>query len=513
MKGTEIGMRPVREGAPAGEDIRDQEDFLALQAEVNRGQSVSSGESAIVDWTKVRAMAESILRERSKDLLVAGYYAAASARLEGPPGVADGLSLMKGLVGEFWEVLYPPVGRLRARRNALAWWMDRMQEIVPSLGAPPLDPETKERAVRELRELNADLGERDPDAPSLAPLYGLFEGLPVSLPEPPSETEVPAPLAASAPSASVPPAPGGLTVAMEGDPLEILERIGPALKDLADRIVEVDPGDSRAIFLSRTILWEGIRDLPESERGITRIPAPPSHLQSALETLSSSGSPEDFLRFLLVRQADAPFWLELSCRAGRILEGRGAAGAGGAEALRGTLRTLLARLPGLEFLAFSGGELPFLSEEGRGWVLSGKTPEEGERTGETADRGPGLPAVVRTALDDGRIGEASERFEEIRRKELSPRGRFLLNLEFLSAVSRMGRDFPVLSLALVLLEDLERFRLDLWEPGLAARALLLLCDILSQSNDETHRSRAEALSGRLASFDLPGALRAFMGGR
>ncbi len=514
MKGTEIGMRPVREGAPAGEDIRDQEDFLALQAEVNRGQSVSSGESAVVDWTKVRAMAESILRERSKDLLVAAYYAAAKARLEGPPGVAEGLSLMKGLVEEFWELLYPPVGRLRARRNALAWWMDRMQEILPSLGGPPLDPETKEQAVRDLRELNAMLGERDPDSPTLAPLFGLVEGLPVSLPEANSDTpERHPPPSVSTPAGTVSPAPGGFTVESEGDPLEILERIGPTLRDLADRIAEIDPGDSRAIFLSRTILWEEIRELPESEGGVTRVPAPPSHLLSALESLTASGNPEDLLRFLLVRQADAPFWFELSCRAGRLLEGRGAAGAGGGEALRGSLRALLARLPGLERLSFSGGEIPFLSEEGRSWVFPERSAQEGEGKGEERERTPSLPASVRAALADGRIGEASDRFEEIRRKEISPRGRFHLNLEFLMAVSRMGRDFPVLSLALVLLEDLERFRLDLWEPALAARALPLVCEILSENGDETHRRRAEALSGRLASFDLPGALRAFLGGR
>ncbi len=514
MSGTELGTMPVRDNAPAGEDIRDQEDFLALQAEVNRGQSVSSGESAVVDWAKVRVMAETILRERSKDLLVAAYFSAAAARIGGPSGVTEGVSLMKGLVGEFWETLYPPVGRLRARRNALSWWMDRMQEILPSLEGPPLDPETKEQCVRNLRELNAILGERDPEAPTLAPLFGLVEALPTSLPPEPSRTDEPAPLPPASPSTSAPPGPGGVTVEMEGDPFEVLERIGPALRDLADRISETAPGDARSIFLSRMILWEGIRDLPESEGGATRIPAPPSHLLSALDSLTASGTPEDLLRFLILRQEEFPFWLELSYRAGRILEDTGPAGAGGAEAFRGSLRVLLSRLPGLASLSFSGGELPFLSGEGQAWVFPEKNVQEGGGTGgEERKRSPVLPASVREALADGRIGEASERFEEVRRKELSPRGRFLLNLEFLSAVGRMGRDFPVLSLALVLLEDLERFRLDLWEPAVASRALPLVCEILSQSGDEACRRRAETLAGRLASFDLPGALRVFTGGR
>lgn len=516
MTGAALGRSPIRPDAPAGDDVRDQDVFVDLQAEMNRSQTVTSGASAVVDWENIRKISASILESRSKDLLVAAYLSVAMAKTEGPVGAVEGISLLNAMVTEHWEVLFPPISRLRARRNALSWWMTQMQEILPALSSPPLSPEVMAQGVREIRELNAALGEKDPDGPPLSPLYPLVEGLPVSLPAaPPPPSSEPAGTASSAPSPASSSGSSGnrFSIPEEGDPVATLEEISPALLSLADRLLEADPEDSRSHVLSRLILWENIREMPSNEEGTTRIPAPPPHVLSALETQLESGTQDDALRFLLGRQADFPFWLDLSFRAGKILEGRGPNGSGGAETLRGALRTLVARLPGIERLSFSGGELPFLSEEGRAWIAQGKVSAETDEADDGSPRSNPALSKVRSAISSGKIFEACDLFEEIRRKEHSPRGRFLLNLEFLAAVEQMGREFPVLSLANVLLEEIERFRLDRWEPALAARALPVLCGIFQSSGDETLRGRAEELAVRLAALDMSGAARLFRNAR
>lgn len=522
MTGAELGRSPIRPDAPAGDDIRDQDIFLELQAEVNRSQSISSGASAVVDWANVQKMATSILESRSKDLLVAAYLSVAMGRRNGPPGAMEGIALLNAMVAEHWDVLFPPIGRIRARRNALSWWMTQMQEILPSLSSPELSPEAMEAGVKAIRELNSTLGDKDPEGPSLSILYPLIQGLPVALPSAPAKpaSSETASAPSSGPSASE---SGGsskesssgnnFSISEEGDPVLALEQISPALLSLAERLQDADPEDGRALSLSRMILWEGIREMPYSEGGTTRIPAPPPHIFSALEAQSGSGSEEDFLRFLLSRQADSPFWFDLSFRAGRILESRGPKGSGGAEALRGALRALIARLPGIEALSFSGGEVPFLSEEGRAWVAQGGASQGSEGEDGGAKKSTGALLKVRAALSDGRLFEACDLFEEIRRKEPSPRGRFLLNLELLLAVEQMGREFPVLSLANVLLEEIERFRLDLWEPALAAKALPVLWGLFRSTGDEALLRRAEEISVRLAALDMSGAVRAFQNAR
>ena len=519
MTGADLGRRPIRPDAPAGEDVRDQDVFAELQAEMNRSQTVTSGASAVIDWPNIRKISSSILESRSKDLLVAAYLSVAMAKTEGPAGAVEGISLLNAMVAEHWEALFPPLSRLRARRNALSWWITQMQEILPGLTAPPLSPEAMAQGVREIRELNAVLGEKDPDGPTLAPLYPLVEGLPVSLPAtPPPSSSEPAGTASSAPAAPSPASSSGSTGASfsipeEGDPVAALEQIAPGLVSLADRLLEADPADSRSHILSRLVLWEGIREMPSDEGGMTRIPAPPPHVLSALEAQLESGADDDALRFLLGRQAEFPFWLDLSFRAGKILEGRGPHGSGGAEALRGALRTLVARLPGIECLSFSGGERPFLSDEGRAWIAQGTMSAETDESDDGSPRSnPALSAVC-SAISAGKIFEACDLFEEIRRKEHSPRGRFLLNLEFLSTVEQMGREIPVLSLANVLFEEIERVDLALWEPALAARALPILCRIYRSSGDETMRGRAEELAVRLSALDISGATRLFQNAR
>ena len=516
MTGADLGRSPIRPEAPAGDDVRDQDVFVDLQAEMNRSQTVTSGASAVVDWSNIRKISASILESRSKDLLVAAYFSVAMAKTEGPAGAVEGISLLNAMVAEHWEALFPPISRLRARRTALSWWMTQMQEILPALSSPPLSPEVMAQGVREIRELNAALGEKDPDGPSLSPLYPLVEGLPVTLPETPplspsESTGTPARAPSSAPSPDRP--ENTLSISQEGDPLTTLEVISPALLSLADRLLEAGPEDSRSHVLSRLILWEGIREMPSNEEGMTRIPAPPPHVLSALETQLESGTEDDALRFLLGRQAEFPFWLDLSFRAGKILEGRGPNGSGGAEALRGALRTLVARLPGIECLSFSGGERPFLSEEGRAWIAQGTMSAETDEADDGSPRSNPALSAVRSAISAGKIFEACDLFEEIRRKEPSPRGRFLLNLEFLSTVEQMGREIPVLSLANVLFEEIERVDLALWEPALAARALPVLCRIYRSSGDETMRGRAEKLAVRLSALDISGATRLFQNAR
>jgi len=518
MTGAELGRSPIRPDAPAGEDIRDQDIFLDLQAEMNRSQSITSGASTVTDWANVQKMATSILESKSKDLLVAAYLSVALARKNGPPGAMEGIALLNAMVAEHWEGLFPPIGRIRARRNAFSWWMTQMQELLPSLSSPELSPEAMETGVKEIRELNSTLGDKDPEGPSLSALYPLLQGLPVALPAAPAKPASPDSSSAASPSPASSASSGSakesssgnsFSIPEEGDPVLALEQISPALLSIAERLQDADPEDGRAHFLSRMILWEGIREMPHSEGGTTRIPAPPPHILSALEAQSGSGPEEDFLRFLLSRQADSPFWFDLSFQAGRILESRGPNGAGGAQALRGALRALIARLPGIESLSFSGGEVPFLSDEGRAWVAQGSASGESGEGDSGAKKSTGALSKVRAALSDGRLFDACDLFEEIRRKEPSPRGRFLLNLELLSAVEQMGREFPVLSLANVILEDIERFRLDLWEPALAAKALPVLCGIFQSIGDEALRRRAEELSVRLASLDMTGAVRAF----
>ena len=111
-------LQPIGEDAPTGPDIRDDPSttspYQTIKAERNQAraaerQSIHDGDSseASVHWRRITELAPQILREQSKDLEVASWYAEAMIRIHGFTGLRDAFRLMAGLVEHFWEGLHP----------------------------------------------------------------------------------------------------------------------------------------------------------------------------------------------------------------------------------------------------------------------------------------------------------------------------------------------------------------------------------------------------------------------
>jgi type VI secretion system protein VasJ len=117
-----LGTDSVPGGEPAGESAREDAAFEALSEEVAKMEI--DGPNA-VDWGKVACSSEALLRDRSKDFLVAGYYAYALGREEGLRGLAVGLGVIAGIVETYWDTAFPPPRRERARVGAIDWLAER----------------------------------------------------------------------------------------------------------------------------------------------------------------------------------------------------------------------------------------------------------------------------------------------------------------------------------------------------------------------------------------------------
>ena len=62
------------------------------------------------DWKSVLELAPRVLAEESKDLEIAAWLTEALVRAHGYAGLRDGFRLMRSLVEQFWDVLYPLPG-------------------------------------------------------------------------------------------------------------------------------------------------------------------------------------------------------------------------------------------------------------------------------------------------------------------------------------------------------------------------------------------------------------------
>jgi type VI secretion system protein VasJ len=504
----ELGKKAIPGEFPAGRDVRELEGFLALQAEIDRSQSISA--SGAVDWKKVQKLSEELLDREGKDLLVACYLSVALTRTGGPPGFLAGLKVMADLVEDYWETLFPPLKRLRGRRNAISWWLEQQKEILPKLDNPPLSPREMADGREVARRLNRTLGDKDPEGPLLSPVIALLDALPVLEPEPLQEIKEAVPPESSAPSPEPlePVSRQEEPIAIpEEEPEDTLERIYAAMKIVSENLLAGDPTDFRIYRTSRMSLWDQISVLPDSQDRVTRIPPPPHPLQSALESVLASGSPEDLIAFSETQQPVYPFWLDLSFHEAMALEKMGESGQQAALALKGEISFLLKRLAGIESLSFSDNT-PFLSPEGKKWLESLHMGDQPPGGGETL-ASSALFEPVRLMIGDGRHEEAARRFEEIRKKAPSARIRLHLDTEFLMEIAGRGRDFPVETFALSLLRESDRIDLDLWEPELSKRVLPLLYRIFSQSEEDDLQKEAGRLMRRLVALDISSAIVTF----
>lgn len=111
-------LAPISEEAPAGIDIRQDssptskyqqiKSARATAREIER-KSISESESTEADefWRKIMSLAPDILTSQSKDLEIASWYAEALVRRYGFQGMRDVFNLIRGLIENYWDNLYP----------------------------------------------------------------------------------------------------------------------------------------------------------------------------------------------------------------------------------------------------------------------------------------------------------------------------------------------------------------------------------------------------------------------
>jgi type VI secretion system protein VasJ len=422
-----------------------------------------------VDWKRVEAGTTTLLKGKTKDLVLAAYLAHALQVNEGVDGLTTGMTLMAGLLDRYWESMQPDASRMRGRANALQWFLDR---AVPGLQAMPegsasaAQADTLERAAVRLGELaQGRLGQA---APAFGSLVAAVTRLRPSTPVQAVESATPAAVSmAAGPAYSLPAPP-----AVGGDPREALERIGATLVDLAARIREAAPTDPAAYRTARMGLWMHLDAAPAASGGRTAIPALPTPMLPRLALLEQN---VQWAALLEEAESALPrhrFALDLHRFSWLALQGLGPDYDRARAAVASELRVLLARMPGLPGLAFSDGT-GLADARTKAWiedVVLARPPPARAAGPELEDAPPALEEVARK-LVEGRIAEALEGFRAVSAQLPPGRRRFLVRLEFADTCARAGLTQLALAMYQGLDADAQGHRLDEWDPALAASTL------------------------------------------
>lgn len=114
----DVLVAPISDDSPQGADIRADRsptsDYYTIKD--TRNSARAAERSAMFDdedvdlitpWETVVSTGANILKNSSKDLEVAAWYTEGLIRLYGMPGLRDGIKLIRRLVEDHWEGLYP----------------------------------------------------------------------------------------------------------------------------------------------------------------------------------------------------------------------------------------------------------------------------------------------------------------------------------------------------------------------------------------------------------------------
>ena len=495
---------------PDGEDAvdpRESEAFASLNQEIEKLSSLSGAGQP--DWAKVEQLGCDFLN-RSKDFLVTSWLCEAWTQRHAMMGVGAGLSLMAGLTDKYWDTAVPPVHRLRGRRNAIMWWIDRLMPWLETNTDVSIGSELAERMVSATRQFDALLSEKDPEAPSLSRLLGLLQRIPVD-----AETTKPSEAAAAAPAetpavssqgiaSSDSPSPSSsvsssssfaapATVSVQSPPQVSIPqpsaatRSGPVeiksnddlialLRPIQDQVAQIGPAllqfdhaHPLSIQLSRFAARVGILEMPMATAGQTAIAPPPVAILDAYEKVTASKNPQAMVEFCEARIRTFPFWLDLDLHSARGYAMMGTAGSKMRDAITEALLIFLTRLPGIESYSFSNG-MPFANAETQGWIRQCREEKAGDIPTDSFSLAQTRASSLQT---DGDPDAAMSVWQDYIASSHSQRDRFRARLAWAEMVLLAYPDTDSLVLLEPLAEECLRMQLTQWEPDLASRVWIL----------------------------------------
>jgi type VI secretion system protein VasJ len=483
-------LQPLPEASDA-EEPRESQRFTELEREIEKLSSLSA--DSLPNWARVEQLACEFLSQQSKDYLVASWLSEAWTQRHAMLGVSAGLGLFAGLSKNFWDTSIPPVARLRGRRNAMLWWIDRVTDWLEKQTDVAVGADLAEKMMTHAKSLDALLAEKDPEAPSLAKLLSHLQRIPV---EQPAISPVAAPAAAepgttpenasaltNAPAApAVSPAATTQTAAAASikapsfsTAIEInsFDDVVRLLKPAQDYIAQIGPAlfafdhaHPLAIYLSRFAARAAIFEIPPATNGKTAIAPPPVAMVDAFEKVSGSKNAQNLVEFCESRVRVFPFWLDLDYHSARGFAMMGSAGAKMREGIIDMLLAFVSRMPTIEQFTFSDG-MPFASLDTINWIKQCRDDRAGKGHQDTFDE---VRSNAQAQLAEGQLGNAQEILQGYIANNRSQREQFRARVELVRMMLSQDPQADLLALVEPLIDDCRRLTLDQWEPELANQA-------------------------------------------
>ena len=538
MELLDLGIHPISDDKPGGDDARYEPEYDELQAEIDKLASATAGGE--VDWKSVVKLAYVILSTKSKDMKVASYLGVALIHLKEVDGLSTGAKILLDLTTNFWDTMYPAKKRMRGRFNAVSWWAEHVEKYLSEYEGPEIAQPVADALSQRLKDLDSALSDASEDAPMLHQIMDYAARLPVKEPEQqaqeavqqqadaatdahqaatdaaveagaqPPPQPVPQPAAQPAPASPTPsaaPAPVG-DIASHEEYRAALKQGLAELSAVADYLLANDPADRVGYRVRRLTAWLPVAALPPNDGGATMIPPPDGADKDSIVHQLESRDFAGALSAAESRVGQFLFWLDLSRLTAEALDGLGGDYRDALLAVEAETGLFVKRLGGIENLTFSDGT-PFADAKTKSWLRSLSREES-----------PGLPssggsdsaadeafAKAQALAKNKKIFDAVTVLQNSLKMTSSGRGRYMLRLGMIRLLTDVSQGGLARAHVEEVLEHVKEFRLEEWEPDLALSGYSAAYEALVAEGGEDAEALAKKTLQRIGRINPAAALK------
>ena len=518
---------PIAGNNPAGEDLTFDAEFEAINAEIQRLEAVDGTRP---DWRMVEAQADRLLAERTKDHRLVVWAGAAKIQLRAWEGLADAVGLYLDVI-TFWDTLYPPARRLRARANLHEWFVQHAVLVLEDRPVRRTDEGALVATQATLEEVDAVLAAKLAEMhPGSQRLRTLLKRKLAELAAENAAAKAPAVRSLSLDDDAAPPSvrdpdqdygegdpPAVEEILLDeglvarasfahdahGDPDSLLARGLASLLASAQVLRARDPANPQAWRIRRVVAQLKLEEPSAFE-------SPDPALRDRLRTAYAHGDYRTVIDEAEQAIVDRPGWLDAHRFVAESLLRAGAAWAGARQVALEETMALVTRAPALARRRFADGT-PTADAATHEWLeaerrrMLGATALVGAEEQENERR---LKEVHALAAE-GKIGEAVALATALAHRAADLRGRFRGTL--LAGTMALNAGSPLVARPLLdsLAELVERHQLEVWEPGLCASLYgsLLSCLRVLRDPSAPEDAREHDLFDRLCRLDPAAAMR------
>ena len=132
-------LEPIPGENPSGADLRYAPVYDKVKEARREDDTAAQGdwkrEVKKADWVVVTKLTTEALSKQTKDLQIAAWLTEAAVKREYLPGLLEGIALLRGLLENFWDTVYPLMedGDAELRSAPLGWVVVRMEEAIKRL--------------------------------------------------------------------------------------------------------------------------------------------------------------------------------------------------------------------------------------------------------------------------------------------------------------------------------------------------------------------------------------------